>query len=50
MPFFSIEDTTDIDGFVGVALTIGWIAEVKTFQIALTIGNFTIAFGIDFDF
>jgi hypothetical protein len=37
-------------GFVGFALTIGWIPEFKDFQIALTIGKYTIAIGLDFDF
>lgn len=50
MPFVAFEETQEIDGFKGLAFTIGWISEVKTFQIALTIGDLTIALGFDFDF
>lgn len=49
MPYFAIE-STEIDGFCGLAVTVGWIAEQKSFQIAVTIGTYTVALGFDFDF
>lgn len=50
MPYFTIENTEWTDGFIGLALTIGYIPSEKSFQIALTIGTYSIAFGLDFDF
>lgn len=50
MPYFYFEDATEINNFIGITLTIGWIKDLNTFQIALTLGNYTIAFGINFDF
>ena len=50
MPYFAIENTDWTDGFVGLAFTIGFLPQEKQFQIALTIGTITVAFGLDFDF
>ena len=49
MPFFYIDEIKTVDGFTGLALTIGWIDYIKTFQIALAIGKYTVAFGLDFN-
>lgn len=50
MPYFAIENSDWTDGYVGLALTIGWMPKEKDFQIALTIGTISIAFGLDFNF
>lgn len=50
MPYLAFENTEEIDGFCGIAITVGYVKEEKTFQIALTIGTITMAIGFDFSF
>lgn len=50
MPYFAIENTDWTDGFVGFALTIGWLPQERCFSLVITLGKYSIAFGLDFDF
>lgn len=50
MPFFAIENTDWTDGFIGIALTAGYLPKENCFTIVLTIYKYSIAFGLDFNY
>lgn len=49
MPYFDIADTYEMEGFVGLAITFGWVPKEQCLQLAITIGHYTIAMGLDFN-
>lgn len=50
MPYFAIENTDWTDGFTGLAFTMGYLPKENCFSIVITLGKWSIAFGLDFDF
>lgn len=45
-PYIVLQEE-DTNNFIGVVLTVGYVKEFRTFQIALTIGCKTLAIGIE---
>lgn len=50
MPYFVFQDESQFDNFFGLAFTMGWMPDINDFQIALTIGRWTVAVGVDFSY